>query len=416
MTDFTARKRYDFKRDLEKIDSLRGMHTELISVYIPANKQISDVTNYLRNEASQASNIKSTQTRKNVQGALESLLSRLRGFRMAPENGLVLFVGAVVTGNNKQDMQAYILEPPEPIKSFVYRCDSTFYTEPLKEFLKEREVYGLILIDRREMTIGLLRGRSVTSLMYDTSQVPGKHGRGGQSQRRMERLIEIAADEWYKKSAEKMNDVFVPMVEDGSLQGLLVGGPGPSKKYFVDSGFVDYRLQPKIIDLFDTGYTDEFGLKELVERAEQTLSKHLITKEKQIMRLFLKEVQQADTGLATYGEAHVRKALEMAAVKAILISEGLRRYRVNVGCSQCDYTEAPRTVKTDDLEGKVDEKCPKCGSRLQFRDPKDLVDDLADLAEQTKADVELISQESEEGDTLMKAFGGIGAILRYKIG
>ena len=30
--------------------------------------------------------------------------------------------------------------------------------------------------------------------------------------------------------------------------------------------------------------------------------------------------------------------------------------------------------------------------------------------------VELISMDSEEGDMLMKAFNGLGAILRYKVG
>jgi len=45
-----------------------------------------------------------------------------------------------------------------PITTFLYRCDSSFYLEPLMDMLLEREIYGLFLIDRRECTIGLLKG------------------------------------------------------------------------------------------------------------------------------------------------------------------------------------------------------------------------------------------------------------------
>ena len=58
------RQKYDFKRALEEIRTLKGRGTELISVYVPANKQISDVAAYLREEFSQSSNIKSQGTRK----------------------------------------------------------------------------------------------------------------------------------------------------------------------------------------------------------------------------------------------------------------------------------------------------------------------------------------------------------------
>ena len=53
------KRRYDFKRALEEIKDIHGRGTELVSVYVPPDKQISDVANYLRNEYSQSQNIKS---------------------------------------------------------------------------------------------------------------------------------------------------------------------------------------------------------------------------------------------------------------------------------------------------------------------------------------------------------------------
>jgi len=90
-----------------------------------------------------------------------------------------------------------------------YPLYSHFFTEPLESMMKEQEIYGLFLLDRRECTIGMLRGNRVTTLKYMTSQVPGKHGRGGQSQRRFERLTELAAHEWFVKCGEKASEIFL---------------------------------------------------------------------------------------------------------------------------------------------------------------------------------------------------------------
>ena len=66
------KRRYDFKRALEEIRDIHGRGTELVSVYVPPDKQISDVANYLRGELSQSQNIKSKRTQKAVSGAIES--------------------------------------------------------------------------------------------------------------------------------------------------------------------------------------------------------------------------------------------------------------------------------------------------------------------------------------------------------
>ena len=52
-----------------------------ISVYIPAGSAIHEMSNKLREEISQASNIKSKSTRTNVQGALERIIGHLRIFK-----------------------------------------------------------------------------------------------------------------------------------------------------------------------------------------------------------------------------------------------------------------------------------------------------------------------------------------------
>jgi peptide chain release factor subunit 1 len=135
------------------------------------------------------------------------------------------------------------------------------------------------------------------------------------------------------------------------------------------------------------------------------------------MQQFLYEVGH-DTGLITYGEAEVRRALEAGAVRTLLISEKVDILRVTVQCSACGYEEK-HTVKSQKLaefeQGLSGKPCPKCQApSLGIVDKQDIIDDLAQLAEQANTDVEIISTETEEGQMLKNAFGGIAAILRFK--
>jgi len=403
------RARYEFKRALEEIRALTGRGTELISLYIPPNRQIHEAMSYLRDEYSQSSNIKSKGTRKNVMSAIESIMSKLKYYKAPPPNGLVIFVGHIPTGGDQTTMVSYVLEPPEPINTYLYRCDSTFYLEPLEDMLKEKEVYGLLVIDRSEATIGFLRGSRIQVVMNIQSRVPSKHGRGGQSARRFERLIEIAAHEFFKKVADIANEAFLAEPE---LKGILIGGPGYTKNFFMEQNYLHHELMKKVIDTFDVGYTDEYGLRELVENSREALAGLTLMKEKKLMQRLLEEIRKPDGGLAAYGEKDVRRALEMGAVDTLLISEGLREYRIVLKCPSCGKEVRKTTKKLPDPKDFV---CPECGSAMELKEKMDIIDELYDMAESTGTTVELISEDSEEGELLMKAFGGVAGILRYKI-
>ena len=67
-----------FKKKLARLSQFRGRGTELISVYIPEDADRGSVIGQLTEEVSQSSNIKSPQTRKNVQGALRKILAFLK--------------------------------------------------------------------------------------------------------------------------------------------------------------------------------------------------------------------------------------------------------------------------------------------------------------------------------------------------
>ncbi|HEV2429443.1 MAG TPA: peptide chain release factor aRF-1 [Thermoplasmata archaeon] len=406
--------RYSFRRKLEEIAAARGRATELISLYVSPGKQISDVMGYLRNEYAQSSNIKSRTTRKNVMWAIESLMGRVRGFKEPPSNGVAFFVGSKAVGADKSESVTFIVEPPEPLNTYLYRCDSTFFLDPLLAMVHEPDLWGLVVMDRAEVTLGFLRGKRVEPLKNKQSLVPSKHGRGGQSAHRFERMIEHAAHEFFVKCGELANELFLPKKD--LLKGILLGGPGATKEFFYKEGFLHYELQQKVVQpLFDVGYTDEYGLKELVEKATQTLHGLELTQEKQLIQRLLGEIRKAETGLAAYGEREVTESLTLGAVETLLLSEGLRRKRVRLVCGQCGEA-VERTVPDDQVEHLEEAPCPKCGAQaLKRTETEDAVERLYRMATSSGANVRMISSESEEGEMLGKAFGGVAAILRYPI-
>ena len=411
MTISQAHKRYEFKRQLEEMRRRTGRGTELISLYIPPDKQISDVVAQLRNEHGQAANIKSKSTRTNVQSALESVLARLKYYPRPPEHGVVIFCGTLDIDGHRTTLDTMIIEPPDPLVSYKYHCDSSFYLAPLEEMLTEKKTFGLLAIDRREATVGLLRGKSIEARKHMTSSVPGKQRKGGQSARRFQQLRLIAIHDFYKRIGNSASEIFLT-IDHKDLEGVLIGGPSPTKEEFLEGEFFHHEIQKKIIGLFDIAYTDESGLYELVDAASDALQDLEVIKEKKIMQRFMRELV-SDKGLAAYGDQQVRENIGMGAVDLLLISEDLRRVRATVACQNCDYT-GEKTIE-DVSDGAVG-SCPVCGADLKIVDTVDVVDELTKICDQMSTGVEFISTEFEEGDQLMRAFGGVAAILRYDTG
>jgi peptide chain release factor subunit 1 len=414
----TARKRYEFKKTLEKLAEKEGSGTELITIYIPPDKQIFDVTAQLRDEFGQCSNIKSKQTRTNVQSAISSILSRLKYYNRPPENGMAVFCGTIKLGGDRTTLDCTIIEPPEPVGLYMYRCSSHFELEPLMAMLEEKVVYGLIVIDRRESYIGFLRGNRIEPMSGVTSTVPGKQRKGGQSAMRFQRLRLIAINEFYKKVGDRASEIF--MAEKDFFErfkGVLIGGPTPTKEEFADGDFLHHELQKRIVGLFDVSYTNESGLAELVDAAQEALRGVEVMKEKQVMDRFFKELVK-DDGLASYGEESVRHNLEMGAVDTLLLSSVLRKARIRIECQNCGYAEE-RTVQLEPGKSLRDMdlgNCEKCSAPLFLADETDIIDELTELADSSSTGVRIISDDFEEGAMLYNAFGGIAAILRYRTG
>ena len=166
-----------FVRNLEKV---RGRHTELVSVYIPAGYDLVKIINHLAQEQGTASNIKDKTTQKHVIDSLEKMIRHLKLFKGTPPNGLAVFSGNISDKEGRVDIQVFSIEPPIPLNIRIYRCDQSFVLQHLKDMGDTEEMYGLIVMDRRDASIGFLKGTNIQELDSMHSAVPGKTKAGGQ--------------------------------------------------------------------------------------------------------------------------------------------------------------------------------------------------------------------------------------------
>jgi peptide chain release factor subunit 1 len=356
--------KFHLKKLIRELENYRGRHTELVTVYVPAGYDLTKIIQHLAQEQGTASNIKSTSTRKNVTDALERMIQHLRLIVKTPPNGLAAFSGNVAEREGASDVKVFTVEPPVPLNIRMYRCDKEFVLDPLREMCEDKEIYGLVVMDRRDATIAMLKGKTIVPLLKTHSEVPGKFKAGGQSAHRFEMNRELAAKAHYKKVADYLKEQFLEMTE---LKGILVGGPGPTKYEFVDGNFITDQLKRKIIGIRDLSYTEEFGLQELVDKSQDVLAAEAVAKEKEIMLKFF-NLLATRPGMTSYGPAEVRRKLEMGMVETLLLSEAL-----------------------DDRA----------------------IEELEEVAKQFGTDVRIISTETREGVQL-RDIGKIAAILRYE--
>lgn len=329
----TSKDRFKVKHFIKELKKHSGRGTELVSVYVPAGYDLAKIIQHLQDEQGTASNIKSSSTRNNVTNALERMIQSLRLINKTPPNGLAAFSGNVSEREGQPDIQVYWLEPPIPMKQRLYRCEKQFIIEPLEEIVADENVFGMIVVDKREGDVALLKGKTIVPMSHSTSAVPGKHKSGGQSAARFERLRDGAAKEFYRRISDHATEAFFPIREQ--LKGILLGGPGRSKEEFLEQGEMTQELKDKVIAIRDLSYTGDFGLQELLDKCEDVLAAEELVEEKKAMQKFFNELSR-NTYMASYGRDTVLAHIQMGAVDTLLLSEGLSDEDIDYFSAEAD--------------------------------------------------------------------------------
>jgi peptide chain release factor subunit 1 len=196
------------------------------------------------------------------------------------------------------------------------------------------------------------------------SIVPSKHSQGGQSSKRFERLRDIAINEFFVKLGDRVSTSILPL--NNNLKGLIIGGCGMTKDEFAKGSYIHHELRKKIIDTFDTSYTNEHGLKELVEASKSKIDYIKYEHEKEVFDNFLRQLSK-DITKCTYGKDDVIHNAKLGKTKQVIITSDKQEY----------------------------------------------ISIISPLSSQQNFNITIISDCSESGKILNQAFGGVVAILRY---
>jgi len=360
----TAKERHNLKKLVKELSTYKGSHTELVTVYVPAGYDINKIITHLAQEQGTASNIKSAGTRKNVQDALERMIQHLKLFKKTPENGLAVFSGNVSERDGQSDVKVWSIVPPVALNQRLYRCDKEFVIEPLEDMVDIKEFYGLVVLDRRDAMLALLKGKSIIPLRKTHSEVPGKMRAGGQSAQRFARIREGAIKDHYKKIAEHMKEAYLGRP---GLKGIILGGPSTTVEDFLNKDYLTGDIKKLIIGTKDLSYTGEFGMQELLDKCQDLLLKEEVMEEKRLMGYFF-ELLNTKPKMVSYGKDEIRKLIVLGVVDMLLLSETLS---------------------------------------------DDVIEDFEVEAEKMGTNVFMISIDTREGVQL-KEIGGMVAILRYE--
>ncbi|XP_042215388.1 eukaryotic peptide chain release factor subunit 1-1-like [Homarus americanus] len=176
-------------KELENLEALRN--SSVLSLHLPLSSSLILVKNRVKDEQSRAANIKSISNRSSVQEALKSAVDMLSAINIMPPHGLSVFYGQSVLNRATGEVSRLrrTLTPPQPVQDFKYDVSKTFSTHSLHQLLVSQEGgIGYIILDGSAVALGTLSENGLKVHHHENVDIPKKHGRGGQSAPRFQRI------------------------------------------------------------------------------------------------------------------------------------------------------------------------------------------------------------------------------------
>ncbi|KAG5501522.1 hypothetical protein JKF63_03351 [Porcisia hertigi] len=406
--------RFKVKKLIQMLESARGIGTSVISVYMTPKEQISAMVTKLNNEYGTASNIKSHTNKLSVQSAITAALGRLKQIPRVPPRGLLLYSGTVMTADNKEKKLTLDIEPFKAVSRSLYLCDNKFHTEELRRMLESDDKFGFIVMDGSGSTFATLCGDVKEKLGSFTVELPKKHGRGGQSKNRFARIRMERRHNYVRKVAEAAVSYFITN-DRPNVRGLVLAGSADFKEVLFQSDLFDPRLKEVVVKVVDVAHPGDVGLNQAIDQSSDALSGVKLVQEKKLLKTFFDQIA-LDTQQYCFGVNDTMRCLEAGAVETLICFEDLEvnRYVITKNKGAGDE-EIEIHLLTEAEAVKKNIHTQEAGKAQSEIESENFVDWLAQNYQKFGCTLELISDRSQEGTQLVRGFGGMGGILRYKM-
>ena len=318
---------YELRERIEAVSDAEGDENDLLTVAIPPEASVGETLERVEEDHAEAEYIDSDESSKDRRAVLDRARQLLHDYDETPENGLVLYVGAV---EDEDDVVEYVFDDlPGRVAEPTFEWTNEFDVEALEAAADEESTYGLLVVERGGAALGELEGERVEVLETVESGVMGKTKAGGQSADRFERERERQKESFFQEVADEAERVFLAG-EEPAVDGLLVGGTTVTVDEFTDGDYLDHRLADATVGgTFAVEYASEQGLRELAETGREAVEDADQADARAVLERFREELH--DDGEVVYGDDRVDEALEYDAAETVLVSgdrpvESIRDY------------------------------------------------------------------------------------------
>jgi len=344
--------------------------------------------------------------RQSVQGALRSLIAKLSIYKTVPPNGLALFCG-YIGEEGKQKKIMTVIEPLKPLVSGIYRCDSKFYLEPLYQQLEDSKTFGYMVIDGNGFTCHLLSGNSGRTIYKLDVNLPKKHGRGGQSKKRFERIREIKRGWYTSRIAEVAISHFIdPVTCQPSVTGLVLAGSAQLKDEVLLK--LDPRLARIVIAVVDVQYAGVTGFNQAIALTKENIGNMKFVHEQETISALLEEISK--DGQYAIGIDDTMYAVTSGILDTLILWDNLSVNRIEL-VKTLSPSDPPKILYLP-LDKQVPENLKE---EWKVTSSVPLLDWILEHYIEFGCKLELVSDQTSVGAQFVKGFGGLGGLLRYQV-
>ena len=357
----------DLHERIDAVESVSADRTSLITLAIPPEESLDPVRNRIERDHAESTYGDSGPVNRHLTEALEETRRTLTEYDETPENGLVVYCGVTDAGEHVHVFD----ELPTPIEGFVYEHSNEFDLGPLDRMTEPSATYGLLVVERGGAALGRLEGERIETVetlgneLADETPTEENAPEGIEGGDLESRQVEWK-EGFFDDVAEAAERAFLG---EEPVDELLLGGTEITIEEFTDGERLDHRLRDRLAGTFTVEYASEQGLRQLVDRAEEQLAEADDRPAREALGRFLDAVDSGEEPVA-YGHEEVEEALSYDAVGTLLVSESV---------------------------------------------PADETADLLERAEAIDAEGVVVPTENERGEQFERAFGGVGALLRFQI-